>query len=344
MKPNAFEKFAVPATPPGSPTGRVNGSAGILTRLAEENAAGSILAATGFDLSDLLGMDMPEPEYIAPPFIAEGLTIFAGRPKIGKTTLIRQLLIAANNGSEFFGRTASKVGCLFLSLEEGVVLARKKFAIHAGKTKGIRIEFAWRHGIDGADQLREYLTAHPELKLIVVDSLSRFRNPPDNRTSAFQQDYQAITDLQSVCKEFSGLAIVVIHHTTKALFDDPIASISGTYGLTAACDSYGILIKKDDRFRLHWGGRLWDQEESDFELIRAGGVWKMLGAFDLESVALPKTQGDILHRLRTMGAHTGVSLASHFGITKQSASEHIRKLEALGLVKKSTTGHGYEAA
>src|SRR5262245_16529618 len=43
---------------------------------------------------ELMERDMPAISYLREPWIAEGLNILAGRPKLGKTTLLRQKLAA----------------------------------------------------------------------------------------------------------------------------------------------------------------------------------------------------------------------------------------------------------
>lgn len=295
----------------------------------------------GFDLAELMDMDLPEPKFVCRPFIAEGLTIFAGRPKIGKTTLVRQLLLAANTGGAFFDNSCDKVQTLFLSLEEGKALARNKFKAMAKplEAQGIRIEFEWHKGEDGVVRLREYLTKNPKTGLVVIDCLSRFRANASKATPQFQQDYNAITDLQNVCKDFPGLAIVVLHHTTKADFDDPIDCISGTYGLTAACDSYGVLLRKGKQFRLHWGGRLWDSDTCDFELARENGRWKLLGEWDFDGAGLPTAQREALDILLREGTVTPTGIAKRMNVSVPTAHEHLNKLKNAGLVRKSRDGY-----
>jgi len=128
--------------------------------------------------------------------------------------------------------------------------------------RGIRLEFEWPQGAAGVEKLREWLTTRTttRIPLIIIDSLTRFRVPPSERGNAFTEDYNTVKILADLCKEFPGLCIVILHHTTKAVPEDPVASISGTYGLSAAAENYLILLKQGDEFRLHAGGRLWEGE------------------------------------------------------------------------------------
>jgi hypothetical protein len=118
-----------------------------------------------------------------------------------------------------------------------------------------------------------------------------------------------------------GLCLDVIHHTRKAKSDDPIDDISGTYGLTAACDSYCVLRHHEDGAVMHVGGRLWDRDESDFRLRRAGRQsWELVGEFR----NLTSEQEATVEHLRRCGGCSGSELAKQLGITRQSAGERLR--------------------
>jgi RecA-family ATPase len=218
------------------------------------NGDGRPEVSRGYDAADLVAMDMPDPAYICRPWIAEGVTLLVGRPKVGKTTMLRQLALQANVAGRFFTAPCQSTQVLFLSLEEGDRLMRKKLAA-SGATqemlRGIRMEFEWPQGAAGVERMREWLQARDatRLPLIVIDSLTRFRIPPSDRGNAFTEDYNTVKSLADLCKEFPGLAIVILHHTTKAMPDDPVSAISGTYGLSAATENYLIILKQGEQFR-----------------------------------------------------------------------------------------------
>ena len=146
--------------------------------------------------------------------------------------------------------------------------------------------------------------------------------------------------LADLCKDFPGLSVVVLHHTTKAMPDDPVAAISVTYGLTAAADSYCVMLKQSDKFRLHAGGRLWDRDDADFELVREGGKWSLSGTWEAPpaDTAAPK-QAAVLQALKS-GAKSGRTLAEVTGQSPTAISHLLRKMAERGLVIKIANGWG----
>lgn len=304
-----------------------------------------LVPARSFDAAELLEQPMAEPNYVVRPFVPEGVTLWCGRPKLGKTTMLRQLAHQANIGGTFLGEPCNAAEVWFLSLEEGERVMRKKLAqscADPSELRGVRIEFEWPQGEPGVALLRERMQARTDDRpvLLIVDSLTRFRQPASDRANAFTEDYNAVKLLADLAKEFPGLAIVVLHHTTKATPDDPVSAISGTYGLTAAADSYCVMLKQGQQFRLHAGGRLWDRDEADFELQRRDGGWQMLGAWDHSAPqGLPPKQQEVMTLLRD-GAKTNKTLAEKTGQSPSALSHMMKALEARGLVVRIANGWG----
>lgn len=288
----------------------------------------------GYRLSDLLHRQFEPLHYLSEPLISEGLTIFAGRPKIGKTTLVRQLLISLSASTPFLGYPCVETKSLFLCLEEGERMAQRKFKRIVGDSNVslIDIRFEWARGIDGLLDIRQYLAENPDVRLVVIDSLSRFREVQTRNTNQFQQDYEMVSSLHTLTKDFPKLAIVILHHTTKAKADDPMDCISGTYGITAAVDSYGVLLKSGDKYRLHWGGRNWDSDVSDFEVARKDGKWELIGEWDNNLSGLTAVQQNVIEVLKSEGTVSCTGLSRRLEITKQSALEHLKKLTNLGVI------------
>jgi len=301
--------------------------------------------ARGFDAGDLMSANLADPQYVCRPWVAEGVTLVVGRPKVGKTTLLRQLVHAANTGGEFLSARCQRSEVLFLTLEEGERLMRRKLLdmrLEPAALRGVRLEFAWPLGLDGVARLRVWLKEgrqRAELPaLIVIDSLTRYRVPPSDRGNAFMMDYEALKGLADLAKEFPGLCIVVLHHTTKATPDDPVAAISGTYGLVAAADNYLIVLKQADGFRLHAGGRLWLGDATDYELRREDGRWVLAGEWvAAEGRVLGQKQQIAINMLKA-GALSTSEIAKRTDQASQNVTHMMQTLADRGFVARLANG------
>ncbi len=323
---------------PADVVGEVLSKISALSRTANDAAPDR-----GIDAADLLAKSIPSPVYICKPFLAEGLTLLAAAPKAGKTTLIRQIAEAVNRGSEVLGATCARGDVLILSLEEGEVLFREKLKlmrIPEEHLRGIRLEFDWPQASRGVDRIRDWLKSRRgdrEVALVVIDSLARFRLTPSAKANIFMEDYNALKSLADLCKEFPGVAVCVLHHTTKANHDDPLAAISGSHGLTAAVDGYMVLTRKAGDFKLHAGGRLWTLENQDFSLQRSNQRWWLRGAWDGVVTGLPPKQRQILELLQD-GAKSNTALCEVTGQDKSAMSHMLGAMERGGLVQRLANG------
>ena len=279
--------------------------------------------------------DLAEPVKLCDPWATEGVNIIAGRPKLGKTTLIRQKLAAAASGGPFLdSEFKHPCLCAFLSIEEGEALARKKFKqanFSEAALTGIEMFFSWPRGMMGCEALDRYLKGNPDVQYVAIDSLSRFRTIPDAKTPAFTADYEAVTELHEVAKLYPGVCIDVVHHTRKAKGDDPLDDISGTYGLSAAADCCYVLRHHADGAALYVASRLWDRDDNNFILKRGKGRWEMVGV----NMGLPNEQMETLEIIkREATGISGTKLGEKLGITPQSGWQRIDVLIEKGFVVK----------
>lgn len=285
----------------------------------------------------LLERDIPEPVKLCDPWAIEGVNIIAGRPKLGKTTLQRQKLAAAAMGGEFLDSNFPLAcRCAFLSLEEGEALCKAKFRL-AGFDEialaGIQLFFEWPRGDSGVKLLDRYLSENRDVRLVCIDSLTRFRVIPDVRVPPFMADYEAMSGLHDLSKKHPGVSFDVVHHTKKARSDDPIDDISGTYGLTAAVDSYMVMRYHLDGAVLYAGGRMWTRDDSQFMMKRGERqTWVMLGVH----LDITQKQREALELVKASpGGMSGKELADKLDITVPSAWQRLDELLEHGFVTKT---------
>ena len=107
--------------------------------------------------------------------------------------------------------------------------------------------------------------------------------------------------------------------------------------LTAAVDSYLIVTRRGNDFKLHAGGRLWTLENQDFALVRANHRWTMDGEWDEGAASLTPKQRAVIELLQG-GAKTNTALCEATGQEMAAMSHMLGAMQAKGLVQRIANG------
>jgi hypothetical protein len=190
-------------------------------------------------------------KYVVPGVIVEGLTVLAGKPKIGKSWLMLHAAIAVARG----GFTLGDIHCiegdaLYCGLEDN------QRRLQSRMTKLLSIVQDWpkrmhyrylgqlpRLNAGGIDELKAWINSVPNPRLIVIDTFVTVRAPKKNNQPNFDADYESGKELQKLANE-RGIAIVIVHHLRKADAEDAFDTVNATLGLTAVVDTV-LVLKRD---------------------------------------------------------------------------------------------------
>lgn len=182
--------------------------------------------------------------------IPQGTGIISAPPKSGKSWLVLQACIAVAAGVPLWpGREPETKGdTLYLDLEgtdrrlqERIGGLLKSFPRDTSLNQFF-YETEWPRAEAGVAKLREWLTEHPDTRLVVIDTLATFRDPDPGRKSAYMADYAVGEMLKPLVREFP-VAVVVVTHNRKMGATDAMDKISGTQGLVGGVDNYMILSR-----------------------------------------------------------------------------------------------------
>ena len=66
---------------------------------------------TSWSDREILSTVFPEPNWIIPKLIPEGLTILGGRPKVGKSWMLLQIALTVKCGGRYLGYLGRSRGC-----------------------------------------------------------------------------------------------------------------------------------------------------------------------------------------------------------------------------------------
>lgn len=253
------------------------------TQQPQEEAAPTLSTVSAIELQ---AKDLPPVRWIAQGLIPAGLTILASPPKFGKSWMAMHLCIAASTGNNFLGYRCHKCGTLYLALEDGerrLKSRMQKILYPAPAPQGFDFTItAPTLGNGLLDAMEHYIKQHPEVGLIVLDTLQKVRDMGSGR-DVYGKDYADIGALKKFA-DAHGIALLLIHHLRKAGDDgDPFARISGTNGISGAADTVLVLAKEkrlDDTATLSITGRDVEMQELVLRFNKDICQWQNLGDAD----------------------------------------------------------------
>lgn len=250
--------------------------------LDEKPANGSVPQT--FTAAQLMDETLPEVAWAVPDILPEGTMILAGKPKMGKSWMVLGLCLAVASGGCALGTKNAKQGStLYLALEDNKRrLQNRMRKVLQGKSapEELHMRTEWpRMGEGGIEALDGWLRDHPDCRLVVVDTLARFKPQSAGRRTQYDEDRNAVDPLIPLAAEH-GVTILLVHHLREMESDDPLDMIHGGAGLTGGVD--GALVLKRKRGRadafLHIDGRdLENPAELALKWDSSAASWTIIG-------------------------------------------------------------------
>ena len=140
--------------------------------------------------------------------------MIVAKPKVGKSTLARNLCVAVAKGSNFLGRTVTSGSAMYAIAEGTRRVATEHFQqMLGGRDPDLRLFHL--HGRVG-EKVHDWLPReieHHEATLAVLDPLQRFL-PQGTDTGDYMHSTDALTPLIEIADR-TGCAIVLPHHAKK---------------------------------------------------------------------------------------------------------------------------------
>ena len=267
-----------------------------------------------FTAAQLRTMEFPEVSYVVPGIIPEGLTILAGRPKIGKSWMALDLALGKASGKQVLGGVHVEQGdVLYCCLEDNKRRLKRRVAKLLGAFGGmwpdrLTMTTQWRR-LDkgGVDDIEAWCDSVKSPRLVLLDTLAGVRPARAGSDTLYEGDYAALRDVHRVANE-RGLGAVALHHTRKMEADDPIDTISGSLGLAGCADTCLILSRSSSGTTLYVRGR--DIEEGEHAVMFGpeNCRWSLLG----EAAAVHRTENQ-KKILAALEAATGLMNGADIG-------------------------------
>ena len=207
--------------------------------------------------------------------IPSGCSILAGAPKVGKSRLSLNLClaVAVENGCALGCIDVVQGEVLYLALEDTQRRLQERILdAQLGDDVDLSnltvITNIPRQHEGGMEYIKWWLDEHTKARLVVIDTLQRFRKQLSGKGDRYAEDYDVVSEIKSVADKYD-VPILIVHHLTKAKdTDDWLNEISGSMGIVGAADTifslkrartnmYGILHRTgrdvEEKIRLGTG-------------------------------------------------------------------------------------------
>jgi hypothetical protein len=192
---------------------------------------------------------------------------------------------------------------LYLYLEGSLRGLRKRLADLADGgplPDNLHFHQTWPTGTEAVTQIEQFLEEYPDTVLVVVDTLKAIRRNSGYR-NAYDVDYEDVAPISSLANARS-IAILLVHHTNKGTWDDPMDAISGSMGLRGAVDTQAVLLRGSAGMTLTIEGRDMERQELAFRFDQRLGTVVYAGS--LAEVRLSDARRHVFDALTTEGARS----------------------------------------
>ena len=288
------------------------------------------------DGETLMSQPLTPLNFVVDTLLSQGLHILAGSPKVGKSWLALWLAVTVAKGEQVWGMSVKQGTTLYLCLEDSTLRIQNRL-FEITEDAPANVHFSTNSDTLGKgleEQLRAFLSEHPDTVLVIIDTLQMIRGT--NYDNTYANDYRDLSVLKHIADTHS-IAILLVHHLRKMNDDDPMNMISGTTGLSGATDSNFVLRKsqrRENTATLYCTGRDIPYRELALEFDGEDHVWKLLSD-DCEQTEQPSERilfllSELLHQQPEISAPAKVLLekidpAGTEGLTPNSFSHRIRK-------------------
>lgn len=197
-------------------------------------------------LADLMAREFAPLDWVVPGIMPEGVTLLVAPPKAGKSWLALDIALAAATGGKALG--SIPVGrarpVLYCDMESGERRLQSRVQAQGWQEFG-----RFDYHLDRATALTEaaaFVAEHAaERPLVVIDTLAAVQADRPKERTQYQHDYETLAQFQRFTRSTPGAAVLIVHHTRKAISGDPMDSVSGTNGLSGAVDTPMVLVRPD---------------------------------------------------------------------------------------------------
>ena len=312
-------------------------------------------------------------DWLVENIIAPGLTIIAGKSKIGKSWLVLHLSYCIEKGEEFLGRKRAKGDVLHYSLEDGKRRIKTRWDKMCIQPDQTYYQFRDRKpkipiltmGLE--EEIEDWAKNIPNPKMVVIDVYVKVKKTISKSLNAYENDNYNLQNLQTLAIKYN-IGIVLVHHTKKGSENDVFDEINGSAGIQSNMDSMIVLAssrKAGKNSVFHCIPK--DAEQLEFEVgMNEQMIWEDKGPVgstsltmlqerivkvvnelyagnpalgdDAEESGTPVKAKDIIERIKADDELTEKSGRKGKPFTKEDINKNLERLFTKGHILKTRRG------
>ena len=315
---------------------------GILKLRERIQAADGQQAINGITAAALLEKIFPEPRWAIPGILPEGLNLLAGKPKKGKSIFALNIGLSISLGGLALGKIPVEQGpVLYLALEDTERRLQQRLkhmlAYSDRAPEGLHLFTKWPNmDAGGLDLLEAKILEIQNPRLVIIDTLQKFRPPAKSNANLYAEDYGTVTQIKEVADRL-GVCILLIHHLRKAESDDIFDTLSGSLGLTGGTDGNLVMQNIRGDTILHVTGRDVEGKELALVLDPKMLAWQLLG--DRAEVQATSERQTLFNAMKNADSEvTPKELVEITGLKPQYVKKALAHLCHEGTVKRIDRG------
>lgn len=139
----------------------------------------------------------PPIKWMVKDMIPEGLTLFCGKPKMGKSWAALDLAFAVSDGSQFLGNACDQGDVLYLALEDNERRLQERLKVIRPSNdwpSNLKLATASpRLNAGGIEAMEAWIKSAPNPRLIIVDTLATVRPIRVGKGSDYQDACLIVT-------------------------------------------------------------------------------------------------------------------------------------------------------
>ena len=325
-------------------------------------------------LAEVIAKEEFQPiDWLVENIIAPGLTIIAGKSKIGKSWLVLHLSYCIEKGEEFLGRKCAKGDVLHYSLEDGKRRIKTRWDKMCIQPDQTYYQFRDRKpkipiltmGLE--EEIEDWANNIPNPKMVVIDVYVKVKKTISKSLNAYENDNYNLQNLQTLAIKYN-IGIVLVHHTKKGSENDVFDEINGSAGIQSNMDSMIVLAssrKAGKNSVFHCIPK--DAEQLEFEVgMNEQMIWEDKGPVgstsltmlqerivkvvnelyagnpalgdDAEESGTPVKAKDIIERIKADDELTEKSGRKGKPFTKEDINKNLERLFTKGHILKTRRG------